>query len=437
MASFRDRESFIPYRRSDLVRMCLEDGRLSEDDRTSFTRFCEILAAFYHFRFQKHLELLKDLFAPLDPDSATEMLRQPTDEEQRKMEQRLVDLFVAVLESANYARLSQDELRAAFGTESLIPLNTDVDFDDYEEGRVLFFHRGSSEERVTVRRFFKKKERRFEAFERVVLMLKFKPAAHFVSKKQKPEALNFTPGKMYVYLYKKIPKFDIDILFPNVDVSMNWKDILQFGVPAVGALVPIVMKTLPNLLLIVGIIVFFTIGPAAAAKWGASEEAMNNLFPILTALLSVGFMLGSYAFKQYMNYKNKRLKFLKNVTDTLFFKSLDCNAGVFHRLVDEAEEEETKEIILVYYFLLTHKGLTKAALDTQIEDWMDTRFGKKLDFDIDKAFTGLLDLKTSQQALLTVGGDGRCHVLEIAKANELIDYLWDNVFSYNPQTPSR
>ena len=435
MANFSDREAFIPYRRADLIRICIEDGKLSSDDSKQFSHFCEILNAYYHFRFQRRLEDLKNNFAPIDPDADTETLHAPDPTKQATMEEHLVNDFVAVLESANYEKLSEEALQEAFQEESLIPLNTHVDFEDYEPGRVIFYHRGAREETVKTKRFFKTVERRFDAFERVVLMIKFKAKPHFDAKKMVTERLHFTPGKMYVYLYKKIPKFDLDILFPNVNVSMNWKDMMKFGVPAVGALVPIAVKTLPNLILLAGIVVFFTMGPAAAAKWGTSEESMNNLFPILTAILSAGAMLGGYAFKQYMNYKNKRLKFLKNVTDTLFFKNLDCNAGVFHRLVDEAEEEETKEIILVYYFLLTHDGLTKEEIDDLIEKWIEEKFHHRLDFNVDKAFGNLRLLQANNgsgnRSILRVSTDGRCHVLGIQEAKSLIDYLWDNIFSYN------
>lgn len=244
--------------------------------------------------------------------------------------------------------------------------------------------------------------------------------------------MNFSPGKMYIYYYKKIPKFDLDILFPNVDVSMNWKDMLKFGVPAIGALVPILIKTLPNILLILGVILFLTVGPSAAEKWGAKEETVHNIFPILTAILSMGFMLGGYAVKQYMNYKNKRLKFLKNVTDTLFFKNLDCNAGVFHRLIDEAEEEECKEIILVYYFLLTHNRLTKDELDDRIEKWMEEKLGAAIDFDINKAVKNMANLKAqNKKSLICINSQEKYEVLSLEEANALIDYVWDNFFSYN------
>jgi hypothetical protein len=433
MAEYTDRASFIPYRRKDLIELCIQDGKLSSSDAQRFRHFCEILSAYYHFRFHETLESLKNGFAPFDPDADTMSLKPLSAIELEDMENKLVGDFVSVLQSANYEHLSETDLQKAFQEESLIPLNTDVDFSDFENGRVIFYHRGRSQETVQFRKwFFKKVDISFEAFDRVVMLIKFKGKDHFERKKKKFETMNFSPGKMYVYCYKKIPKFDLDILFPNVDVSMNWKDLVKFGVPAIGALVPIILKTLPNILLIIGVILFFSIGPAAAEKWGANEDTVNNFFPILTAILSMGFMLGGYAVKQYMNYKNKRLKFLKNVTDTLFFKNMDCNAGVFHRLIDEAEEEECKEIILVYYFLLTHKNLTKSELDDCIEKWMEEKLGTVIDFDVDKALKNM-EMLTAEDHSSLVGIDstGKYQVLPIDRANQLIDYVWDNFFTYN------
>ena len=43
---------------------------------------------------------------------------------------------------------------------------------------------------------------------------------------------------------------------------------------------------------------------------------------------------------------------MKTLADNLYFKNLDNNTCVFHRLIDATEEEENKEVILAYYFLL-------------------------------------------------------------------------------------
>lgn len=51
--------------------------------------------------------------------------------------------------------------------------------------------------------------------------------------------LNCIPGKNYVYVYKNIPL--IQSFFPNVDISMTWKDRLLFGIPGIGAGILIIL----------------------------------------------------------------------------------------------------------------------------------------------------------------------------------------------------
>ncbi|MCB0195575.1 MAG: DUF3754 domain-containing protein, partial [Anaerolineae bacterium] len=368
MATYTDREAFIPYRRTDLVELCLEDGRLGPEQAEKFKSFCEILAAYYHFELHQLLEQLKENFAPFNPDADTKTITEPTEEELREKEHRLVETFKTVLERANFNPLSQVDLEQSFETASLIDLQTKVDFDDFDQ--MIFYHRGDVFTTTTMKKFFRKVEVEIDIFERVALLLKFKDQAHFEAKKAKLDKLNFTPGKTYIYLYKNIPRHDLEVLFPNVEVSMNWKDRLLFVVPALGAAVGVLFKALPQIILIVGVVLFFTLGPQAANEVGADEENVRNIMPVLAALLTLVIALGGLAVKQYNTYKTKQIKFLKDMTDTLFFRNLSSNASVFHALIDAAEEEETKEIILVYYHLLTSsEPLTAPQLDDTIEQW--------------------------------------------------------------------
>lgn len=71
-------------------------------------------------------------------------------------------------------------------------------------------------------------------------------------------------------------------------------------------------------------------------------------------LVAVGIGLGTLAgflFKQVSKSKNRKIRFMKALTENLYFKNLDNNAGVFHHLIDAAEEEEFKEAALAYFFL--------------------------------------------------------------------------------------
>ncbi|MDM8518862.1 TMEM143 family protein [Anaerolineales bacterium HSG6] len=442
MASYKNREPFIPYRRTDIIELCIEDGQLSADDVPKFRQFCHILSAYYHFKLHNALETLKDNFAPFDPDADTRPRVSPTSSQLHDMQSNLLQTFEQVLQRANYQPLNQADLQQAFEEESLIPLNTKVDFDDFD--KAIIYYRGQQETTTTIKQFFvKKTELTFDMYERVVMFLKFKDAAHFEAKNEKLDQLPFVPGKIYIFLYKNIPKFDLELLFPNIEVSMTLKDRILFGVPAVGAAVPIALRALPSFGLIFGIILLLVWGPSFMTEsLDATDDKVRNFYPVLTGLLMALVALGGFAFKQYTNYKNKRIKFQKEVTDTLFFRNLENNGGVFHGIINAAEEEETKEMILAYYHLLTSpQPLRNDQLDDQIEQWFADKFEVKLDFDVRKALENLSELEgeyldpqtqsSRRDCLATTDEAGAYTVLPLPQAKTVIDHVWDNLFNYN------
>ncbi len=431
-------EAFIPFRRSELIELCLADQQLDHQSSTQFKDFCQILAAFYHFRAHSLLEELKDLYAPFNPDADTRQLADPSVLQLQEAAQGLSEGFGRLLEKANYLPLTQQELEQSFLSVSLIPLQTKVDFDDFDQ--VLFYSRGVGKKTVSIKRWLKNKDVLIDNFERVAVLLKFRDLSHFEAKQERLDELGFVPGKIYFYLYKNIPRNDLELLFPNVEVSMNWKDRLMLLVPAVGAAVPLVLKVLPSLGLLVAAVMLVTMGPEITAKFGFKTDGSSSIYPLLVAVLSIGAALGGFAGRQYSKYKNKRLKFLKKVTDTLFFKNLVTNAGVLYSLTDAAEEELCKEAILVYYHLLTaSEPLDRAKLDQKIEAWMHDYCGTRINFDIDKTLQNLTELHAElpgeakglkKTALLTRQADGRLQVLPLAEAQQLIDYIWDHAFAY-------
>ena len=442
MAVYSDRQAFIPYRRGDLVSLCLEDGELKSTDVSKFRCFCELLSAYYHFKLHSSLEKLKDNYTPFNPDVDTKFINEPLPHQQAEMAQQLSADFKTLLERANYAPVSPASLQRAFKEKSLLELDTQVDFNDFDY--MVCYCRGDTYITTEVKKFFKKSQQTVNIFERVVLLLKFKDSANFISKKAKQNQVGFKPGKIYVYLYKNIPKFDIEFIFPNVKISMTWKDRLLLGIPAIGAAIPLLAKVLPQLLLIVGIILFVTFGPLDLniEQLKVSEDAVRNVMPTLVAMLSLVVTMGGFAFKQYSSYKTKRIQYQKHVTETLFFNNLASNAGVFQSLIDAAEEEECKEIILVYYHLLTSSvPLTPEQLDNRIEAWMSEKFDTKIDFDINgplrnlEAIRGKISLDSgsvseSDLSLLRIDPQGYCHMLPLEQALKVMDYVWDNAYLY-------
>ena len=437
----RKREAFIPYSREELIELCIADGRLATEDIPRFRAFCEILAAHYNFQFHKQLETLKRNYAPFDPDGVdhSAMLTEAVASDLRV--ERFAETLRAVLESANYTKLDDLAIHEAIANTALIDLQTEVDFNDFEE--VVFYYREAKPTTLELKRFyFWKRKVATDIFSQVVLGIKYKNAAYFHQQKRKLDKLNFTPGLMYLYLYKNIPRYDLELLFPNVQLRMNLIDRLLFVLPALGAGVMVLMKALPNLLLVLALILFLTMGPSWVGQIGVHEDQIKDFTPVLFAFFSVAAALGGFAFKQYSGYQTKRMKFMKDVTDTLFFKNLATNSSVFHTVIDSAEEEEAKEVILVYYHLLTTDvGCDPAELDAAIERWLAEKGAPAVDIDMAmvlqnmQAVHATLATKASSQpretALLEIDDDGDCRVLCLLDAKRLLDQLWDEAFDYN------
>jgi len=117
---------------------------------------------------------------------------------------------------------------------------------------------------------------------------------------------------------------------------------------------------------------------------------------------------------------------MKTLADSLYFKNLDNNTGVFHRLIDAAEEEEGKEAILAYYFLLRSKeALTVAELDQSIEQWFQQEYQHSLDFEVEDAIRKLEELN-----LIQITGH-HITAISLKKARAKLDNIWDDYFDFN------
>ncbi|NER00581.1 MAG: DUF3754 domain-containing protein, partial [Cyanothece sp. SIO2G6] len=120
------RENFIPLNRRDLVELCLADNTFSAADAQHFRDFCEILSAYFHFRFHATLEAIKANYAPFNPnvDVQSRQVEQP--DQLATMLQNFIEHFSHLLDKSNYLELSKGTLRRALEERSLLALQTDV-----------------------------------------------------------------------------------------------------------------------------------------------------------------------------------------------------------------------------------------------------------------------------------------------------------------------
>ena len=421
------RERFIPFRKADLVELLCGEGSLGGEDTDRFRRFCALLASIYHFDFHKTLEFLKDNYAPFDPDADTTAARSVSDSDKAGCEARLREAFERVLTHANFQKIGAADLELAMREKSLFKVSLRIDFEDFDD--TVLYWRGTATRKVAVRDWrWRPREIDVASFERVAMFIKFKNAAYFASKKRKD--LGFEPGTMAIKLFRSIPKADIEMLFPNATVGMTTKDKLLLAIPGLAGGVGVLAKAGAALLGAVGIV-----GLLIQSFWNAGVPqypSPTEMAKVVGGLVAVA-TLGAYFFKQWTNYKNRKLAFMKTLTDNLYFRNLDNNAGVFHRLIDSAEEEECKEAMLAYYFLLVSaEGDEEDRLDRRIEAWFSERHGTAIDFEIEDALRKLKDLSLCLEA---TGPDGstRLTVLPLAEACRRLDAIWDGYFDYSAQ----
>jgi hypothetical protein len=406
MTSSDTRFRFIPFRRHDIVEMCLQEVGLAQSE-SDFRRLAQMLAQIFHFEFHALLEALEASYTDLDPDVDTRRVDVPRGNEQRPF----VELLDGLLEKANYERISKADLNQALNESSLFKIRLHVDFTDFAE--VSLFARGQSQRSEVLPTWFGLGSRHIEFtnFDRVVVFLKIRDDYQNPT----PELSHCRAGATLLKLFRNVPRADLEMLFPNTRVRMRLMDKLFIGVPA----------------LVSGGIVFTT-------KLGASLVLLGSLFGYwlglhdqpaelnqagVMVLLAGAATLAGYLWKQFSNFKNRKIRFMQALTQNLYFKNLDNNAGVFLRLINDAEAEESKEALLAYYFLLISPvALTRAELDRQIESWFEARWDCSIDFEVGDALQKLRRLG------LVVESAGELTAVDLVSAIGLLDKRWDNYF---------
>ena len=116
---------------------------------------------------------------------------------------------------------------------------------------------------------------------------------------------------------------------------------------------------------------------------------------------------------------------MKSLSENLYFKNLDNNAGVFHYLVNMAEEEECKEVLLAYFILGQKNDINNAdSLDSAVESWLREKAQLDLDFEIDDALDKLRSLG------LTAEVNGNFSAISLDRAIEKMQEHWQSFTDY-------
>lgn len=399
MAEYKDREHFIPLRKSDLIELLVHDKQLSAAEREPFRQFCTLVSAVFHFEYLRQLEDLKDAYAPFDPDADTKPPPLISDTEKVKREEQLFEKFTALMERANFKRLKREEMERAIQEVAAVSgMNTHVDLDMFH--RLELFVRGdvmSCIHRRSWLKLGKKEEIRIPLYRRLGLIVKLR------SHKRLDRDIDTT--RVYLKIFKDIPKADRDMLLPGARVRFSRLDQALIIYPLAAG---------------IGLTMYNIVGASV-------KEAS---FAAAGSLLTWGLAgaIGGYGYKSYHSYQVKKQDYSLKLTKSLYYKSLDNNTGVLMRLLDEAEEQECRETFLAYFCLWKYappEGWTAEQLDDYVELYLEGNAKLKVDFEIGDALAKLERLKIVRKT-----GD-TYHAQPLDKALEMLDWTWDNYFKYN------
>jgi hypothetical protein len=396
-------EQFIPIRKSELVQLLADDDQLAAEHREPFLQLCRLLAATLHYEYHSRLEVLKDLYAGFDPDADTQTLRHADQEQRQGLCENLFGQFVELLERANYQRLSREQIQQAIGVASDWGVRLHVDLDSF--ARLEVFSRGDIVETRTRRRWQnwnRPESVQVPLYQRLVVIFQLRPAAQ--------RAPGVDPERVYIKLFKNIPTQDLDMLLPGTQFKMSWLDQGKILLPTLSGIVIAVIKIVKGALLL----------------------AFAGFYGILALLGLIGGTIG-YGVKSFMGYLRTKDKYQLTLTRSLYFQNLDNNAGVIHRVLDEAEEQEFREAVLAYALLRRRagdRGWTEQELDEAAEQFLRETLRFQVDFEVADALAKLARLGCATQT-----SDGRWHAGELAETLMGMDRAWDNFFSYSSTNP--
>ena len=405
------REHYIPFNKEFLLEQqiaAFADDKQKVDD---FKKLFDIIEHYYHYESFNLNRNLKHNYALYDPDLSEKEREGFIGKSNFSV---FKETLLTVLERGNYYKIDQETLKEAFTESDLIGLNLAIDFHAFKDYEL--YVRGHHKAKETVKKYyFWKKEVEIEYYDRVLIYLNYSDADYLTKKKVKLGKMPIDPGSIALKIFKRVPKNDLETIFPNAVPKMSLKDKLLLWVPGVfGGISLLSAKVIPALIKMYN-----------AYQTGEAIDLLNSKTSLNQGLIALG-ILSAYCFRQYNNFINKKIRYSKMLSDSLYFKNVGNNSGAFYSLLNSSEEEALKETILAYTFLnKSQNPLTAQELDFQIESWFASQLNTELDFDVNDA---LLKLKNTGLGIET---NGKWKVIPLNEALVTIDKLWDNVFEYN------
>ena len=388
------KQHYIPISRSRVKEKLFQLDELTDESVTGLGKISQMLEVIWHHSSHAQLERLKSLYESMDPDQIG--IPDSVGKE------GFLETLRGALHNGNWKEISEEEIEAANEGENMFPISLDVRLDELVTSHLFKLGEVSVPGIRTSWFGLKKKEVTTEAFDRVIQILQYHDQEWFEEKKRMKHYPGEVAAGLHLRLFKTVPKLDLETIFPNTSPEMRYFDKVKIIAPLVGGLFTLLLKFGPLLF---------------------GGDAGNTSTSIVSGICVA---LGTYILKSYMTYQKTRDKYQTQISRNLYFKGQANNAAVLNMVIDMAEEQEVKEALLAYTFLLVdQKNHNYDSLDQRIEQWLLDTFNVEVGFEIEDAIRKLSDMK-----LLVKKDDGSLSVLPVKESLNVLDTYWDTIYSY-------
>ena len=168
---------------------------------------------------------------------------------------------------------------------------------------------------------------------------------------------------MFLKLFKNVVAEDLEMLLPYVRIRMKLFDRLKIGTSVVGGLATATLKAWTA---------------AVFSPW---------------VLLAVGAGFTGACVNGMTNFVASKRRYIQQLTSSLYFQNLANNQSMLAHVIDTAEGEQCKELLLAYFLLYVERDrdFDREQLDRRAEQWLAQQFGVAVDYDVSGAVRTLLD----------------------------------------------
>ncbi len=409
---------YIPVSLPELIKGLLGEKPLQETtERNAFARFSELLQALYHTHYFERYRDLNRYYQPFNPDQDTTTLEDWSENDRVCFQNKLFKDLQLLLKKANYDELDEALINESLSQQLSKNLSTDVEMDDFE--KIIFFVRGHGIKKTKKRNWrhllLTSTIEEVATYQRLCVVFRFQTEEKLRENLKQRGMSRFSiwrhvlhhravietkASRDYIFLrlFRDVPKSNLEMLFPNSKIHFTVLDNIKPSVTGRARTVGGIWVLLSKL--------------AIAVK----------PLTMLIALFDFARIVG----RQVSNVLHHQTNYQKVLSRSLYTHSLDINVGVISSLIDHARDEDIKEALLAYYFLMRagEAGMSINALDRKIEQHLMMRYGFFMDFEVDDAV-----VKLKRSGLVTENTSGIFHAVSLEAAGKMLVDQWEDIFS--------